>query len=133
MTSNYKGGFKSDNGNRMSFIMPIFTFGHHTGDNYFELDRSNNGFIFSIVSRKGSKEVLRTSSEELYKDKSFEEWDIFIDEIIKKHIIKPEYSIFAAGDVGRDFDRKLTGQGRGCLGTFAVIFLVSILTLLFVV
>jgi 3-dehydroquinate dehydratase len=97
ISSAYKGGFKSDNGYRMSFIMPLYTFGHHVGDNYFELEKKINGYIFSFVSKKGSSEKVITSSHEVYKDLSFEEWNKLIDSVLKRHMQKPEYIKFATG------------------------------------
>jgi hypothetical protein len=128
MTSAYKGGFKSDNGNHLVYMMPVFTFGHHTGDNYFELDKRDNGFILSIVSRNGSKEVVRTPSQRISKDLSSEEWDNFIDSLLREHIVKPEYPEFAAGKVGKAMERKLTG--RGCLVSFIFLGFIVILLLL---
>lgn len=128
MTSSYKGGFKSDNGYCLVYMMPVFTFGHHTGDNYFELEKRDNVFVLSIVSRSGRKEVVRTPSQKISKDLSSEEWDNFINSLLKEHAVKPEYPVFAAGKVGKDMERKLTG--RGCLVSF--IFLIFMFILLFI-
>ena len=97
LSSNYNGGLKSDDGYRMSFIMPVFTFGKHVGDNYFEIEKKINGYVFSYVSKKGAVEKARTSSFELFKDLSFKDWDEIIDNVLRRHIIKPEYIEFATG------------------------------------
>ena len=128
MTSAYKGGFKSDNGYCLVYMMPVFTFGLHTGDNYFELEKRDNVLVLSIVSRSGRKEVVRTPSLKISKDLSSEEWDYLIDSLLKEHAVKPEYPVFAAGKLAKIQERQLTG--KGCL--FSFIFLIFIFLLLFI-
>ena len=125
-TSVHKGGFKSDNGSCLVYMMPVFTFGHHTGDNYFELEKKVNGFIFSVVSKRGAKEIIRTSSHEIFEDLSHEEWDRFVNDMFMKHAVKPEYPAFAAGKLAKIQERQLTG--KGCL--ISLLFLTMTLMML---
>jgi hypothetical protein len=135
-TSSFNGGFISEDSNRMAFMMPVHTFGHHVGDNWLILEKAPEGFIFSIESRVGSRVKAKTSSISAYvEDLSFEEWNEEVDEVLLRHTQKPEYLLFAQGKVGKRFEKQITGNNSGCLVTivtllffsFSLFFLITII------
>lgn len=115
-TEAYRGGFVSDDGNRLSYKMPVITFGHHVGDNWVTLERGFSGYILSVESKIDSHLKVKTSSSrEVSEDLSTEQWKQNFDEVLIAHSIKPEYGEFAKGKVGKEFEKKISGQGSGCM------------------
>lgn len=129
-TSLYNGGLVISNEKTLVYIMPLMTFGKHVGDNYFEFVEDGDAYILSFVSKKGSKEYVKTSSQRIYDDLTFEEWEIFADEILKLHMGKQEYLKFVAGDFLKNLENQAVPNSKsGCmvLLSFFVLSIFSII------
>lgn len=120
MTAPYNGEYISYHPNMMAYRMPVVTFGQHVGDNWlilnYDISGGSSGFAFSMESKINSTLKVQTvSSEKFNDDIPIEEWKQLVDRVMLIHAVKPEYSEFATGKVGKDFERKVLGQNSGCM------------------
>lgn len=115
---------------KLIYIMPLYTFGKHMGDNYFEFEAKNDEYVLSFISKKRNRALIRTTLTGITKDYTLEEWHEYIEDILKSHMQKPEYLKFASGDFDKEMERQLTGKGKGCL--VPLLFFILFSTLIFI-
>ncbi len=62
VASRFNGRLFQENNTMFSYILPVYTFGVHVGDNLVIVEEKHLGCLFRIESKLGSQLIVQTSS-----------------------------------------------------------------------
>lgn len=116
LTEPQGGSFVSSDDSKLSYKMPVLTFGQHVGDNWINLEGDKMEYKLTLESKVGKKVKMKTYSNNSYVwDLETEEWDQEINDLIQTHWSKQEYLEFSAGMPAQEFMRGSKRNNSGCL------------------
>lgn len=127
LTEAQGGSLVSSDDTKLSYRMPVLTFGQHMGDNWINLERDKMEYRLTLESKVGKKVRVKTYSNNTYTlDLDTEEWDQEVNELIQSHWSKEEYLDFSSGMSAQKFMRGSKPNNSGCfvllmVGLFSII------------
>ncbi len=125
VASRFNGRLFQENNTMFSYILPVYTFGVHVGDNLVIVEEKHLGCLFRIESKLGSQLIVQTSSTDYMNEfLPIITCNEIINEVLFTHTQKPQYIEFCKGNSNRKIRNKSIGQeSRGCMSIFIFIII----------